>query len=123
MLTYFSWWYGQGLINFWQAILVMSEKIYSFFSVRILIRTLFDPWKRDAYGVQNASLQTRLRVMLDNLISRFIGFIIRLITILLGLATTLIFFLFLFLVLMVWMVLPIVVIFLVVNGIKGVVNG
>lgn len=123
MATYISWWYGEGLLGFWQGILIMTEKIYSFFSVRTLVRTLFDPWKRDNYSVENASLQTRTKVLLDNIVSRLVGFIIRLMTVLIGLSITTLFFAILMIILLVWILLPLVVLFLIFNGLRVVLNG
>lgn len=123
MVTYLSWWYGQGLVNFWSGILVMTEKVYSFFSVTILLRTIFDPWKRDEYAVENASLQTRMKIWLNNLISRAIGFVIRLFTILLGMCVVAVFFLFFLILLLAWLGLPLVVLALIINGARMVLNG
>lgn len=123
MITYFSWWYGQGMIDFYQAILVMTGKIYAYFSVFTLIRTLFDPWKRDNYSVENASLQARLKIALDNLLSRLIGSVIRIFTMLFGFFVTTAFFLFMMLILVLWLTLPVVVLFLIINGIRTVLNG
>jgi hypothetical protein len=123
MITYFSWWYGQGLINFWQAVIVMTGKVYSFFSIRTLIRTLFDPWKRDAISLENASLQARAKIWLDNFISRAIGFVIRLFTVILGLTTIAVFFLFFLSLILIWLLLPIVVVGLIINGIRVMING
>jgi len=123
MITYFSWWYNQGVLGFWDGILVMTGKIYSYFSIHILLRTLFDPWKRDNYSIENGSLEARSKVMLDNLISRVIGFVIRLFTMLFGLSLTISFFVFMFLILIIWLALPIVILALIVNGIRMVING
>lgn len=123
MATYISWWYGQGLLGFWQGILIMTEKIYSFFSIRTLVRTLFDPWKRDNYTVENASLETRMQILLNNLISRFIGFVIRLVTMLFGFMITAIFFIFILTVVLIWLMLPLVVLFLIINGLRVVIYG
>lgn len=123
MLTYFSWWYGEGLVNFWLATGIMTEKIFSFFSIKLLLRTLFDPWKRDAYYVENASIDIRLKIWFNNLISRFIGFIIRLFTISLGLVATVLFFMFFLVLIFIWVLLPIVVLYLIFNGVRVIING
>jgi hypothetical protein len=122
MLTYFSWWYGEGLVKFWTAILVMTQKIFSFFSIKLLIRTIFDPWKRDAYTIENASLQDKLKLWLNNLISRFIGFVIRLFTIILGICATTLFFLVMILFFAAWFLLPIIILYLIINGVRTVLN-
>ncbi|MEI6040443.1 MAG: hypothetical protein WCP93_03795 [Candidatus Berkelbacteria bacterium] len=123
MVTYFSWWYGQGLVNFWRAIIIMTGKVYSFFSITILTRTLFDPWKHDEAWAENASLQTRMNIFLNNMISRLIGFVIRLFTVILGLFIGTTFFLIFFCLWLAWILLPIIVIGLIVNGLKVVING
>ena len=123
MLTYFSWWYGEGLVGFWQAIEVMTAKIYNYFSISLLAKTLFSPWKRDSYSVENASLDVRLRIMLDNLISRFVGFILRSVLILFGLAVTIIFFAFFLAIIAAWFLLPIVILILIFNGARIMING
>ena len=101
----------------------MTGKIYSYFSISILLRTLFDPWKRDNYTMENGSLQDKMKLALDNLISRVVGFIIRLITMIFGLLVTVIFFLLMILVLIIWLLLPVLIIGLIVNGIRTVLNG
>lgn len=111
------------MLKFWDAILIMTSKIYSYFSVSILLRTLFDPWKRDNFTIENASLQDRAKVALDNLISRLVGFIIRLFTMIFGLLVDFSFFLIMIIILIVWFMLPIVIIALIVNGVRMVLNG
>jgi len=123
MLTYFSWWYGEGLAKFWQATGIMTEKIFSFFSIKLLLRTLFDPWKRDAFYVENAAIDVRMKIWLNNLISRVIGFVIRLFTIFFGLTATMLFFAGLFAIMIFWVLLPLVIVFLIFNGLKVIFNG
>lgn len=123
MITYFSWWYGRGLLSYWQAIQVMTDKIYSYFSINLLASTLFDPWKRDSYCVENASLDVRIKIMFDNLLSRVVGAVIRLGTIVFGLAATIVFFVFLLISFVIWFLLPLVVIGLVINGVRTIING
>ena len=123
MITYFSWWYGQGLVGFWRAIEVMTEKVFSFFSINLLLRTLFDPWKRDISHVENASLDIVFKIFLDNLVSRLIGAICRFFIIIIGLIITMIFFLVLLSVFFIWILLPIIAVFLIFNGARMVLNG
>lgn len=123
MLTYFSWWYGEGLVKFWQGIEVVTARIFAFFSIKDLSKTLFNPWKRDSFSVENASLDVRLRLWLDNMISRLIGAIMRSFIIILGLAATILFFSLALIVFVVWLGLPIVVFFLIINGVRVIING
>jgi hypothetical protein len=60
------------------------RKIRQFFSMSLLLRTLFAPWKRDEIDMGNLSLQDRLRVLIMNLVSRLVGAVVRGGTVLVG---------------------------------------
>lgn len=69
-----GWWYGRGW--FWLLACIKDQfvAINENFSVSILIRTWFAPWKQ----IQSpASFQNFLQSAIDNLISRFIGATVR----------------------------------------------
>ncbi len=59
--------------------------LYSYFSISILLKTLFDYWKKDDIDTTNMALDDKIRVLMMNLVSRFVGFTVRSITILVGL--------------------------------------
>ncbi len=59
-------------------------KLFNYFSIDLLLKTLFLPWKRDEVDTTNMSLDDRLRVMLMNLISRLVGAVVRTGTIVVG---------------------------------------
>lgn len=123
MFTYLSWWYGQEPVILWQATEVITKKIYSSFSVSLLFRTLFDPWKRDIVGTNNPSLREALQILMSNMISRLVGFIIRLFTIFTGLLITMICFLAVLTVLVIWLLVPILTIGLLIHGVSLLANG
>lgn len=69
-----GWWYGQG----WSWLLKMVQKnltaIGETFSVPMLIKTLFSPWKQ----IQTAAtFRNFFQAAIDNLVSRFIGAVLR----------------------------------------------
>lgn len=76
MLGLFSWWYGAG----WAGVLKSSGRrlhnLADSFSIGILLRTLFAPWRR-IVSYPRAGLEAKLRAMGDNLVSRCIGFTMR----------------------------------------------
>ena len=79
-----SWWYGAG----WkQRFLYASNHIsqtYDYFSVDLLIKTLFAPFRQISAGEVRGPIGVQLRAFLDKLISRSVGFIVRSIVILVG---------------------------------------
>jgi len=80
-----TWWYSAGWQRFGQLLLeklVISE---DFFSIDILLSTLFAPFKQISadYG-SGGTLQMKIQAWFDKLFSRFIGAIIRAVLILVG---------------------------------------
>jgi vacuolar-type H+-ATPase subunit I/STV1 len=80
-----SWWYGAG----WRGRAVrLREKLASsvdYFSIDLLLRTFFSPFRQISAGKVNGSLSMQLHAFVDRLISRVIGAMIRLVMIIVGL--------------------------------------
>ena len=80
----FSWWYGAG----WAAqLLRLREKLlasYDYFSIGMLLKTLFAPFRQISAGKVNGPLGVRIRAFSDRLISRGIGAVVRMILIITG---------------------------------------
>jgi hypothetical protein len=76
MLDLFSWWYRRG----WSGVLTATKRrlegLAEAFSTRILLHTLFAPWKR-IITYPGADISDRLRALGDNVVSRCIGFTVR----------------------------------------------
>lgn len=81
VLSFFSWWYGAG----WKQVIrnfgPRLRRIAGAFSAGQLIRTLFAPWRR-IITYPGASLAERFHAWIDNLVSRVIGFVVRLLVLL-----------------------------------------
>ena len=78
-LLFFRWWYTAGWLNAFERIGERIKKIYQDFSLAILFRTLFEPWKQiTSYAPTTSSLDLNFRVWFDNFFARIIGFVIRL---------------------------------------------
>jgi hypothetical protein len=79
-----SWWYGRG----WrQRISRLSEKLagtVDYFSIDLLARTLFSPYRQISAGKVRGPLGVQMRAFFDRLISRLIGAMIRLTMIIVG---------------------------------------
>ncbi len=83
----FYWWFvfkPKELVYIYSKLI---KKIRQFFSISLLLRTLFSPWKRDELNMVNLSLQDRFRVLMMNLVSRLVGAAVRGGTVFVGITT------------------------------------
>lgn len=84
ILGLLSWWYGAG----WQQRFVYMrthiEGMFDYFSIDLLARTLFSPFRQIAAGSIQGPLSVQLRAFLDNIFSRIIGSVVRTLMIFVG---------------------------------------
>lgn len=70
------WWYGPGWLQMFRRIGERTQKVTAAFSIPTLLKTLFSPWKRiTTQG--GKGLDAIMRAMLDNIVSRTVGFVVR----------------------------------------------
>lgn len=79
-----SWWYGEGWKQ--RALLIREriERTLDFFSVSLLVRTLFAPFRQISAGKVRGPIGVQMRALLDRLMSRVIGAFLRFVMILIG---------------------------------------
>jgi hypothetical protein len=81
VVAFISWWYGPG----WRdAAVQLKSRLRTTvltFSVPILLRTMFAPWRRIITN-PGGSLQDKARALVDNAVSRAVGFVVRLLALL-----------------------------------------
>lgn len=117
MITYISWWYLQEPVFIWKAIVALTKRVFHTFSINILLSTLFAPWKKDLIRAENVSLDVQFKIAIENLISRFVGFIIRFFTVIIGLIVTLMIFILGVAFIIFWFFVPVIIIWLIYQGI------
>ena len=100
----------------WQSIGDYTRKTTQLFSVSILIRTLFEPWRR-IISYPGAGLSNHFRAMIDNLFSRLVGFCVRMLV----MALTAIILIFIVLIgltlVIIWPFLPFIMLGLIIKGV------
>ncbi len=83
----FSWWYGAG----WEHCIAVVKQgllaVYDYFSLDLLLRTLFSPFRQISAGSVRGPLGVQLRAFVDNIISRTIGAAIRTVVLAIGILT------------------------------------
>lgn len=80
----FSWWYTDGCVLQLALIRRSMISIIDRFSIGLLIKTLFAPFRQISADEQAKGIGGAMGVMMDKLISRTIGFVLRFSTIIAG---------------------------------------
>ncbi|PIT97404.1 hypothetical protein COT77_01630 [Candidatus Berkelbacteria bacterium CG10_big_fil_rev_8_21_14_0_10_41_12] len=117
VIGFFSWWLYEKPAFIFSLMLKNCDKLLDFFSIGILLQTLFLPWKRDEIDTTNLALDDKIRVFFMNLVSRLVGAVVRLFTIFAGLIIVVITFAFGLAVPILFIALPFLGIFLIFNSI------
>lgn len=79
-----KWWFLIMPKNIFLAVRQTIANTFDYFSIVLLLKTLFSPWKRDIISTENLTLGEKFQVMVMNLVSRIIGAIVRTATIFAG---------------------------------------
>ena len=118
---YLAWHYTYAIRDFFGIWGNMIWFTYQYFSIPILFRTLFSPFKRlKEYSKGGLDIGSFFESLVVNIIMRLVGFILRSIIILIGLSA-LTFTIFLGIVFFfLWLVLPFLIIFLLITGLIGI---
>jgi hypothetical protein len=101
-----SWWYGNG----WRArVGVMSRQLGAtsdYFSITLLLRTLFSPFRQISAGSVSGSIGDQARAFLDKTISRLIGAILRISMVIMGVIVIILQIVLNILMIIIWPVIP-----------------
>lgn len=115
---FFSW-YFQGMPS---SVVQIYKKTYQYiwhwFSVGYLIKTLFEPFKRDISLPVNPSIQNRFQAFISNIISRIMGLIIRLLTVISAFLIEFLLMLILGIVIIIWYLLFVIIILVIIKDIS-----
>jgi hypothetical protein len=88
IIALFSWWYTAGWAQLARRASTRIGGMLEFFSVGLLLRSLFAPFRQISVGRVQGSLNTQLRAWADRQVSRGIGAMVRLAVIGFGLLAT-----------------------------------
>ena len=78
------WWYGDGARVQFGRVRERLIAAYDYFSLDLLMRSLFSPFRQISAGKVQGSLEVKFRAFIDNLISRAVGTVMRTILVVLG---------------------------------------
>lgn len=101
------WWYGAGVRGFLGRLQLQIVKAVDFFSVGMLLQTLFTPFRLiDANPNYGESLDAKMRAGVDKLTARLIGGMIRMTMVVIGLGAILMMLVISAVRLMMWLAMP-----------------
>jgi len=81
----FGWWYAAGLRGQLNRIRMMFVRVNDQFSIPLLLKTLFQPFRQISAGSVDGALEDKMRAWLDRMVSRLIGAFIRTMVMIVGL--------------------------------------
>ncbi len=121
MYNYFFWHYTEGTKEYLEIWRNYIRFFWRFFSVKLLLKTLFWPWRRDVtrHG-RGFDPQEFLQVLAFNFISRFMGALVKLVTVAFCLLTELLIVILGAAFFVVWLFLPVVILAFLLLGIKSI---
>ena len=79
-----GWWYGAGWRERARIIGERLARTYDFFSLDLLLKTLFAPFRQISAGQVRGSLGVQFRAFFDRLLSRCIGAVVRTLMLIVG---------------------------------------
>ena len=116
---FFQWWYGPGWLGKWRAIGVRFKSQFNYFSIGTLLKTLFAPWKQIIAEPVGGRGHGAMQRLLDNAVSRFVGFWVRLFVLIAGVITLIVGLLVNVALALVWPLVPIAPVVLIVISVGG----
>lgn len=78
------WWYTGGWVQAARRVMLKLDGLLDYFSIDLLIRTLFSPFRQISAGAVDGPIDIKVRAFFDKLISRLIGALVRLVVLLIG---------------------------------------
>ena len=87
---YATWHYTTALAEFWGFWRTFLWFLFNFFSIPLMVRTLFAPFRRLEIHQRRVSIEEHLSNFVANTLMRILGFILRVFMIAIGLAALLI---------------------------------
>ena len=102
----FQWWYSNGLLQYIRQSFLGVLRTADFFSVGLLLKTLFNPSRQISAAPVGGDLSVQLSAFFDKMFSRVIGAVVRSMVIIIGILMILLRFLWMIVGIIMWLALP-----------------
>lgn len=120
---FIEWFFITAPKTYLQYLKEVTIVFYNYFSISYLFNTLFAPWRHDAIAMSQVPIRYWFQVIINNGVSRFIGFLLRFFVILGGLLVILVFTTGTILFFIGWYILPIILTYSLYYGLQLLVLG
>ncbi len=108
IVAYMKWHYGSGLVDFLNVYKNFSKFLIHFFSFKLLLKTIFQPWHRLKEKYTNVlDIENFLSSLLINVILRSVGFFTKIFVMIFGVIIYIIFNLLAVVLFILWLFMPI----------------
>ena len=84
VISLLRWWYSDGWLQRARLVTVRLDGTVDYFSIDLLLKTLFSPFRQISAGKVDGPLNIQLRALVDKIFSRLIGAFVRIIILLIG---------------------------------------
>lgn len=106
-VSFFKWWYSDGWQQRARKIATSLDGVIDYFSISLLVKTLFQPFRQDSNGRVDGALDAKMHALAENLISRVLGALIRLVVLIFGMLSIAAFAIWSVIVLVGWAIVPV----------------
>jgi hypothetical protein len=117
IVSYFTWHYGRAFAEIWNTCTNYIWAVWHFFSVPLLFKTFFSTWRKLDVGYgRGLDIENFIGPFIVNSLMRLVGMILRAVIICIGLLGIVVVFLFGIAVTVVWIFLPVIIVYLIWQG-------
>lgn len=113
------WWYTAGSKQVLQSVMTRAEDVLESFSVGLLARTLFAPFRQIDAGSVRGPLEVQIRAWGSRMFSRLFGFCVRSLFIVIGSACAALIFIIGIVLAIIWLLVPLAPVFALMLAISG----
>jgi hypothetical protein len=119
LTDFISWWYTTGWKLRLASIFSNVARWLEYFSIGTLLKTMFAPWRQNvSYVRPDQGLNLKLNAKVDNLVSRFVGFFVRINVLILAAIIVFLVFLLSIVFVIIWPLLPLAPIIIIIVGVS-----
>jgi hypothetical protein len=117
---YFAWHYSRGIKSLLEIWVNYLWFVWNFFSVRLLIKTLFKPYRKINEYTKLIDIENESKIV--TFIMSLVGFVLRSVVIVVGISAALLILIFGLSLFILWFLLPFILLIILITGVAGIIQ-